>query len=303
MHDGDNVAELFVRVGSRRLWSAAYGRSLRGTVLLVAGANASGLMWPDAFVDGLVSQGLRVIRYDHRDTGRSTSCPFDQAPYTLEDLAADAIRVLDAWDAQRAHVIGLSLGATLGQVLALDRPSRLHSLVLMCGAALDVDFVGNMQRAFSGEAAEGPLPLPSKAALEVLSARAQPSTSLEEELDRRVREWHALSGESTMFDAADYRAREARCIAHAGTWQQPGNHALAKPVALSRGTELGRVKVPTLVIQGLEDPLNPPPHGRHLASLMGNGRLLEVEGMGHCLPKALLPDLIDAIVQHIQHSH
>ncbi len=297
------MPEKFVPVEGRSLWSHSVGSDERDAILLVSGANASALMWPDEFVELLVSKGYRVIRYDHRDTGRSTFIGFDDAPYTVEDLASDAVLILDAWEVDKAHVVGLSIGATLGQVLTLDHSDRLHSLTLMCGAALDVDFVGNIGRAFSGESSPDGLPLPNKEVLEALSARATPSESMEEELDRRVKEWGLLSGEKLEFDAADFRLREQRCIDHAGTWVQPGNHAMATPVPLSRGRELSKVSVPTLVIQGSEDPLNPPPHGKHIADLLPNGRLVEIDGLGHCLPKALLPQIANEIVNHAEQSH
>ncbi|MGM0785248.1 MAG: alpha/beta fold hydrolase [Pseudomonadota bacterium] len=297
------MPEKFVKVDDRSLWSESIGSDREDTVLLVAGANAPALMWPDEFVELLVSKGYRAIRYDHRDTGRSTFMEFDDAPYTVEDLAADAISVLDAWEVDKAHVVGLSIGATLGQVMALDHPGRLYSLTLMCGAALDVDFVGNMARAFSGESSPDGLPLPKKEVLEALSQRASPPDTKEEEVDRRVKEWSLLSGDKLEFDESDFRQREQRCIEHAGTWAQPGNHAMATPVSLSRGKELKRVNVPTLVIQGSEDPLNPPPHGKHIVDLLPNGRLVEIDGLGHCLPNGLLSQLADEIGNHAERSH
>ncbi|WP_083235815.1 alpha/beta fold hydrolase [Halomonas caseinilytica] len=297
------MPERLVTVGERSLWSESVGPERKGTILLIAGANASALMWPGEFVDMFVSKGYRVIRYDHRDTGRSTFMEFGQAPYAVEDLAADAISVLDAWEVRKAHVVGLSMGATLGQVMALDYRERLHSLTLMCGAALDVDFVGNITRAFSGKTSSNGLPLPDKKVLEALSERSNPSRSIEEELDRRVREWRLLSGDKIEFDESDFRLREQQCIEHAGTWKQPGNHAMATPVSLSRGEELGKVNVQTLVIQGSEDPLDPPPHGKHIADLLPNSRLVEIDGLGHCLPKVLLPRLAEEIEHHVERSH
>jgi len=163
--------------------------------------------------------------------------------------------------------------------------------------------VGNIGRAFSAESSPDGLPLPDRKVLEALSSRAIPSESMEEELDRRVKEWRLLSGERLEFDAADFRLREQRCIDHAGTWVQPGNHAMATPVPLARGKELRKVSVPALVIQGSEDPLNPPPHGKHIADLLSNARLVEIDGLGHCLPKALLPRIADEIVKHAEQSH
>lgn len=297
------MPEKFVNVDGRSLWSESVGSDGADTILLVAGANASALMWPNDFVELFVSKGYRVIRYDHRDTGRSTFIEFDDAPYTVEDLASDAVSILDAWEVDKAHVVGLSIGATLGQVLALDHSDRLCSLTLMCGAALDVDFVGNIGRAFSGGSSPDGLPVPKKEVLEALSERARPSESMEEELDRRVKEWGLLSGEKLEFDASDFRLREQLCIDHAGTWAQPGNHAMATPVPLSRGRELSKVNVPTLVVQGSEDPLNPPPHGKHIADLLPNGRLVEIDGLGHCLPKSLLSRIANEIVNHAEQSH
>lgn len=297
------MPEKFVNLNERSLWSESIGSDQEDTILLVAGANAPALMWPDEFVELLVSKGYHVIRYDHRDTGRSTFMKFDEAPYTLEDLAADAVSVLNAWEVDKAHVVGLSIGATLGQALAIDHPDRLYSLTLMCGAALDVDFVGNITRAFSGESSPDGLPLPKKEVLEALSQRGTPSNTMEEELDRRVKEWSLLSGNKLEFDESDFRLREQRCIEHTGTWVQPGNHAMATPISLSRGKELKRVQVPTLVIQGSEDPLNPPPHGKHIVDLLPNGRLVEIYGLGHCLPKALLSRLAVEISNHAEQSH
>lgn len=297
------MPEKFVNVDGRSLWSESVGLDQAGTILLVAGANAPALMWPEEFVELLISKGYRVIRYDHRDTGRSTFMGFDEAPYTVGDLAADAVAVLDEWGVHKAHVVGLSIGATLGQVLALEHPERLYSLTLMCGAALDVDFVGNIARAFSGESSPDDLPLPNREVLEALSQRATPSNTMEEELDRRVKEWSLLSGNKLEFNESDFRLREQRSIEHAGTWEQPGNHAMATPVSLSRGEELKRVQVPTLVVQGSEDPLNPPPHGKHLADFLPNGRLVEIDGLGHCLPKALLSRLAVEISNHAEQSH
>lgn len=297
------MPEKFVALDGRSLWSESVGSEEKGTILLVSGANASALMWPDEFVELLTSKGFRVIRYDHRDTGRSTFIKFDEAPYSVEALAIDAASVLDAWEVEKAHIVGLSIGATLGQVLALEYPDRLHSLTLMCGAALDVDFVGNIGRALSGENSPDGLPLPKKEVLEALSERATPTASIEEELDRRVNEWRILSGGKLGFDEPDFRLREQRCIDHAGTWVQPRNHAMATPVPLARGKELGKVSVPVLVIQGSEDPLNPPPHGKHIADMLPNGRLVEIDGLGHCLPKMLLLRIADEIANHVEKAY
>lgn len=127
--------ERFVSVDrSTQLWAEARGAEDAPTVLLIHGANASGVAWPDALIDRL-AETLRVIRYDHRDTGRST-WRFEEEPYPLTTLAEDAVSVLDAFGVEQAHVVGLSLGGLLAQLLLLDAPDRVASATLFCTGPL-----------------------------------------------------------------------------------------------------------------------------------------------------------------------
>ncbi|MEY8038004.1 alpha/beta fold hydrolase [Saccharopolyspora cebuensis] len=277
------------------LWSQSWGRPGDPVVLLVMGANANALGWPDEFVEALVARGLRVIRYDHRDTGRSTH--FDITAYGVADLAADAVAVLDGHGVEAAHVVGLSMGGTLGQVLALDHPGRVRSLVLMLTAALDVDFGAALSGARDGE--PGGLPVPSSEVVAVLAHRADPVSDVEAALDRRVAEWRVLAGGELPFDAARFRAWERAAIEHAGTARQPSAHGRAVPVPVERGAELARVAVPALVVQGAVDPVNPVPHGAHLAGLIPGARCVTVPGLGHALPAALHPLLVDLVAGHV----
>ncbi|GAA0529806.1 hydrolase [Saccharopolyspora subtropica] len=259
------------------------------------GANATALGWPEEFVDALVAHRLHVLRYDHRDTGRSTH--LDITGYGLADMARDAVAVLDGHGIATAHVVGLSLGGTLGQLLALDHPHRLRTLTLMLTAALDVDFADQIRRAVEGLPTE--LPPPSPQVITSMAHRADPAPDLETALDRRVAEWRLLAGPGAPFDAEEFRRWERAAIAHAGTHQQPAAHAHATPVPTARGAELRRVSTPTLVIQGPLDPINPPPHGQHLAELIPGARCTAIPGLGHALPSALHQPIITAITDHI----
>ncbi len=292
------MAERRITSGDVELWSEDFGDPRHPALLLIMGANASGVTWPEEFIALLVAGGHHVLRYDHRDTGRSTTREFARHPYTVEDLARDAVAVLDGHGVRRAHMVGLSLGGTLGQVLALDHRERLHTLTVLLTAALGVDFVGNMQRAARGEPTPDGLPTPDPRVLAVLSRRAEPTRDRASELDRRVAEWRALSGDRLPFDADEFRRWEERVIDHAGSLVQPMAHAMATPVPLARGAELRGITTPTLVIQGGQDPLNPPPHGRHLAESIPGARLVELPDMGHALPSAIHLPLAHAILAH-----
>lgn len=268
-----------------RLWVEESGDPAGEPLLLVMGANASGLTWPDALVSALGSRH-RVIRYDHRDTGRSTWA-FDSRPYPITRLADDAVAVLDAVGARRAHVVGMSLGGTLVQLLLLDHPERLITATLWSTAALG---------AWNSE-----LPGPDPALLamwEHLGEVRDPET----ELDWRVEHWRLLRGDGP-FDAEEFRALERRIIAHTGRSIGPSAHAEADPSGLDRGAELAAVRTPTLVIEAPEDPVNPPPHAAHIAAALGNAaELVVVPTLGHAIGADVVPALTGAILRHTGRS-
>jgi pimeloyl-ACP methyl ester carboxylesterase len=266
------------------LWAEERGDPATTPLLLVMGANASGVTWPDALVDRLARQH-RVVRYDHRDTGRSTQA-FDEHPYAVRDLATDALRVLDALGIDRAHVVGMSMGGILGQLLLIDAPERLRSATLFCTSALG-----------TGLAGESDLPDPAPELLAYWQTMGE-ERDVEAELDWRVEHWRLLGGGSVPFDPAEFRALEERVIAHSGTPRGPVAHALADQSGLDRGAELAAVRVPTLVVEAPEDPVNPPPHAPHLASLIPSARLATVPGMGHALPAAVVGPLAELIAGH-----
>ncbi len=273
------------------LWAEERGDPAGTPVLLVMGANASGVTWPEELVDALAERH-RVIRYDHRDTGRSTRA-FDVRPYAIRDLATDAVRLLDALGISRAHVVGMSLGGTLVQLLLVDHPDRLLSATVFATSALgaglaDVD---------GSNVAD--LPGPAPELLELWQSMGEERDEAAE-LDWRVAHWRLLNGDAVPFDPAEWRAREERVIAHSGTATGATAHAFADQSGLDRGAELAAVTVPTLVVEAPEDPINPPPHAAHLASVIGGARLVTVPGMGHALGRPVLAPLVRALAEHLE---
>ncbi len=251
-------------------------------VLLVMGANTSGMAWPDALVERLRTRH-RVVRYDHRDTGRSTHA-FDEHPYGIADLAGDALAVLDACGIDRAHVVGMSMGGLLVQLLALDAPERLAGAALLCTAALSADRDG--------------LPGPSRDILRMWQEMTDPRDE-RSELTWRVEHWRRLHGNALPFDALEFRALEQRMIAHSGRSDSPAAHAEADQEGLDRGDELGTITVPTLVVEAPEDPVHPPPHASYLAERIGEAaRLVTIQGMGHALPSTVVTPLSEALLAH-----
>jgi pimeloyl-ACP methyl ester carboxylesterase len=282
--------EQFIDIGEgARLWARATGPATAAPLLLVMGANASGEAWPAELVERLAGRH-RVIVYDHRDTGRSTWA-FDEHPYAIRDLAGDALAVLDAFEVERAHVVGMSMGGVLVQLLLVDHPERLLSATVFCTTAL-----GSGLAAGTGTpAVELPGPDPR---LLAMWAEMGAARDLDAELAWRVEHWRLLNGDELPFDPAVWRQLEERVIAHTGRFASPTAHARADQAGLELGDELADVQVPTLVIEAPADPINPPPHAAHLAATIGNSRLVTIPGMGHALHPDILAPLAAAILDH-----
>jgi pimeloyl-ACP methyl ester carboxylesterase len=270
------------------LWVETWGPEKAPAILLIMGANASGLAWPDELM-ALLARRHRVIRYDHRDTGASTWA-FDAKPYPVTRLAEDAIAVLDALGIERAHVVGMSLGGLLVQLLLLDHPQRLLSATIFGIPAL------------GGTPAleDGTVQAPIDAGLLEFWSHMFEPRDREAELDWRVEHWRRLHGSVLPFDEEEFRALERRIIDHAGRHDNPGAHARASTAGLERGAELAHVTVPTLVIATPEDPINPASNARHLAASLPHSTLVTLEGMGHALPRVLVPSLAAALLGHLE---
>ena len=270
------------------LWVEVQGNPEATPLLLIMGANVSGLAWPESFVDRLTERHY-VVRYDHRDTGRSTSA-FNTRPYAVRDLAEDAVAVLDALHIDRAHVVGMSLGGTLVQLLLLDHPRRLRSATLFATCALGVGLADPTGQ--SGITLPEPDPRLLALWQHLADERDRPA-----EIAWRVEHWRILNGAVLPFDIEEFRKLEERIIAHSGTFHSPAAHARAGPSGLDRAGELAHVKVPTQVIEAPEDPINPPPHANYLAAALGGARLTTIPGMGHALNSRIIQPLAETILK------
>ncbi|NGO12697.1 alpha/beta fold hydrolase [Streptomyces sp. HC44] len=275
-----------------RLWAEEHGPADAPPLLLIMGAQASGMGWPDELVHTL-ARHHRVIRYDHRDTGRST-WSFDERPYSITALAEDAVAVLDGLGVRRAHVVGMSLGGMLAQLLIADRPDRLLSATLIGTCALST--APYVHRDGTGTPA-AELPGIAPRILEMW-ARPVEDLELEAELERRVEHWRALGGEQLPFDAEYFRALERKIIEHTGHHTAGTAHGRADHSGMIRTDELAKTDVPTLVISAPAEPVFPPPHPQHLAQVIRDARLVEIPGMGHALPRPVLGPLASAILDH-----
>ncbi|MFE9017851.1 alpha/beta fold hydrolase [Streptomyces sp. NPDC007808] len=292
--------ERIVRTDGLQLWAEDFGDTGHPAALLVMGAQAQGVQWNDGIVRRLVEGGLRVIRYDHRDTGRSSRVDFAARPYTVADMASDALAVLDAFDVGRAHLVGASLGGVIAQRLAVTHPHRVVTLTSLSSQPLGTDTASAVQRALAGAPPlPGELPPPRAELLAALAcAFPEPEAGPEAYLAARLPLWRVLHGPVLPFPEDEYRAMERRVYERAPDLQAALNHTLAGAAGGDDTAQLSSITAPTLVLHGTEDPMFPPAHAKATAAAVPGARLVLIEGMGHALPAALDDRLAGEILRH-----
>jgi pimeloyl-ACP methyl ester carboxylesterase len=258
--------------GGVRLWCDETGDPDGEPVVLIMGAGASALAWPPALLDALARAGHRVVRFDNRDIGLSTHLDPVTDPYTLDDLAGDTVAVLDHLGIDRAHLVGVSMGGMIAQLVALDHPDRVRSLALLLTTP--------------GPDPRLPPPSPALTALAAVPRE-----------QRQVELWRVLTGSRFPFDEERLRAEAAADVAR-GT-NPVHAHPGAVLTAPSRLDRLRAVRVPTLVVHGSEDPVFPVEHGHALAAAVPGAELVVWEGVGHEVPPPLVPELTDRLLAHL----
>jgi pimeloyl-ACP methyl ester carboxylesterase len=263
--------------------SESFGRPSDPAILLVMGIGTSMLWWDEGFCRLLADGGRFVIRYDHRDTGRSVTYEVGHPGYTGSDLVADAPAVLDAYGVGAAHVVGVSAGGALAQLLALDFPERVLSLVLI-----------STSPATSGDRA---LPGPDHSYHEFLRTASVDWSDHTSVVDYLVEYARVLAGSDRSFDEVDARALIERDVARAHNIAASENHAIA-PEGDVTHDPLSASAVPTLIIHGTADPMFPLQHGQALAHEIPDARLMEMKGMGHGIVGADWEPIATAILNH-----
>ncbi len=280
------MGEFLHEVNGVSIAGETFGDANHPPVLLVMGAMASSVWWPGEFCRQLAARGRFVIRYDHRDTGRSTSYAPGTATYSSEDLAWDAVALLDRLGVRSAHWVGMSLGGYLAQMVAAEGPERVRSLTMIASLALL------------------PPPSPIEAppmSPEVLAwhAKAQTLDWKDEAavLDYQVGAWRLLHGSAYPFDAAHIRALAEEDYRRTPDPLTAFNHATLKD--REQWADRARsIRQPALIIHGTEDTVLPYAHALALKTALPQATLITLEGVGHELPKEEWPRMIEAIARH-----
>ena len=277
------MTEQAIRANGVELCTEPFGDPADPPILLIMSTGASMLWWEEGFCRMLAERGRFVLRYDHRDTGRSVSYEPGRPGYSGADLVADAAGVLDAYGIAAAHVVGVSAGGAMAQLLALDFPHRVRSLALI-----------STSPALPG--ARG-LPPPTGEFTRFVATAAVAWSDAASVVEYLVGYSRVLAGGRRPFDAAAARELARREVERARDVAAAQNHDIVPEGRLPR-QPLSAVGAPTLVIHGTADPMFPLGHGQALAGEIPGARLLPLEGAGHGVDRADWGTIVGAIVQH-----
>jgi pimeloyl-ACP methyl ester carboxylesterase len=266
-----------------------FGDPAAPAILLIMGLATQMLAWPEDFCADLAGRGFRVIRFDNRDVGRSqrmTGAPpttlqlvtrsKKAARYSLDDMAADSVGLLDALGIDRAHIVGASMGGMIAQTVAARYPDRTLSLT---------SIMSNTGARLSGQPTAKVLPLFLK----------RPPRGRDAYVERTVALFGVIGSPGFDRDEAELRAMLLRAWDRGHDAAGPGRQLAAIQASPDRRRLLGGVRAPTLVIHGTADPLVRPSGGRATAKAIPGARLLLIDGMGHDLPRGVWPQVLDGI--------
>lgn len=279
----EQVAERMIEANGVELCSEAFGASDDTPVLLIMGIGASMLWWEEGFCRMLAERGRFVIRYDHRDTGRSVTSEPGRPGYGGAALTADAAGVLDAYGLAAAHLVGVSAGGGIVQELALGSPDRALSLTLISTSP-----VTGTSRV---------LPPPTDEFARFVSTVEADWTDPEALVDYLLGYQLVLAGGARPFDESAVRDLVRRDLERARDPAAAQNHDLIAGEDGPRGP-LSEISVPTLVIHGTADPMFPLEHGEALAEVIPGARLVALEGAGHGIDRADWEAIVGAIAEH-----
>jgi pimeloyl-ACP methyl ester carboxylesterase len=277
------LAERMIEANGVELCTEAFGDPADAPILLIMGIGSSMLWWDGDFCRMLAGGGRFVIRYDHRDTGRSVTYGPGRPEYAGADLTADAVGVLDGFGISAAHVVGVSAGGGIAQEVALDSADRVLSLTLI-----------STSPATPGDR---DLPPPTAEFGRFVATAEVDWSNPESVIDYLVDYSRILAGGERAFDEARVGELVRRDIERARDFAAAQNHDL-----MSHGEgspkPLSSMTAPTLVIHGTADPMFPLEHGEALAAEIPGARVLRLEGAGHGVDRADWEVVVEAILGH-----
>lgn len=290
----------FRTIDNIRIAYDVYGDDSAPVILLIMGLGMPSKAWPTLFIKQLVCQGWRVVVFDNRDSGQSSKIEQHvgsfsvlkaivqtlfrkpvRGCYSLEDMASDAVAVLDQLEIKRAHILGVSMGAMIAQVMAYLYPQRVASLISIMGA--------------SGNPRTGLGKMRAIKALLGKPDRMDDLASIEKYLRKMFK---AIGSPQQSYSEQQIKVVAETMLENGFEQSCCYRQLLAILSSGDRSKFLKRIMTPTLVIHGKQDPLLPIAAGEEVARLIPNSRMMAVEAMGHDLPDQVIDTIVPAVSKH-----
>ncbi|WP_028550796.1 alpha/beta fold hydrolase [Paenibacillus sp. UNC451MF] len=273
--------ERLIKVDGIKLCTDSFGKPVNPAILLIMGAQSSMIWWEEEFCQRLADAGRFVIRYDNRDVGRSTTYEPGQPGYTFEDMADDAVRVLDAYKIEQANIVGMSMGGMLTQMIALRHPERVLTITLLATSNFAPHLPPMEERIMHFFSNMGVIDWTNKQSVAEFA------------MDRS----RILVGSKHLFNEKKVGILAQKEFARSNSMASMSNHALLTG-GESYLVRTSEINVPTLIVHGTEDPIIPYEHGTNLANEIPGAVLLTLEGTGHELHCDDWDLIIDSISKH-----
>jgi len=287
-----------IAINNLKFRTETFGETSDPAYILIAGKRCTARFWTDNFCRDLANQSFFVIRYDHRDVGESCEIDWQKTPYTMSDLAKDTTLILDSYGIQKAHFIGNSMGGWICQIVGVDYPDRVLSLVIISAGPIEI--TEEMAKPTTKEEQEI-LDSTSK----IFSA-IKPGKTLQETIQNYIPVWRHLNGKIPLDEemAKDFTRDFLTRTKHNNTGK---NHELMMNkflATMEKSHTLQKINSPTLVIHGDKDPVVLPRHGKSVADAIPESIFVMIKDMGHTIFNRPLEEKIaKLVVEHFKNYH
>lgn len=262
------------------MWYECFGDKTNPAFLLLMGAGCQGILWTDSFCKSLASRGFFVIRYDYRDLGFSSYYNYEKSPYDFKDLASDAVALLQELEVEKAHLLGISMGGAVAQLIAATYPSYVLTLTLI---ATSNEF-GPVASVMGGD---------TSAVFDLSHPRSEwitwmkelesfPKYAFKKKIRKHLEGWEILNGSTLPFDEEYFIGLMKASLHRQRSFFSLFNHRLAllaSPTLLKETK--GKIHRPTLIVHGMLDPLFPRDHAEDLAQSIKGSSCIFFDEMGH----------------------
>lgn len=272
-------AQKVIKANELYFWTESFGNKKDSPLILIMGSGGQGLLWPQAFCEQLANRGYFVIRYDHRDTGLSSNIDYQKAPYTLADMAKDVTYILNGYNIKKAHIVGASMGGAIAMIFAADYPLQTQSLTLL---ATTSDMRATFD-ALEGIPSKSKLSKPSEALMNFVRSNAiNPPQTADEKMAAFLQNLKINAGSKIPLNEDLARELGIQAMVRMRNSESANNHFLAIKASYDlQRAALDKIKAPTKIIHGAQDPVFGLDHATSLKNAIPQSSLVIMNDLGH----------------------